>query len=738
MTLNAVVGSWSPILWSGRNGMIIRRMPIPPDYEERVYAGVLGKIIGVYLGRPFEGWSHRRIEADLGPIEGYVHERLGKPLVVADDDISGTFTFARALEDHGVSPDLLAEQIGRTWLNYLIEERTILWWGGMGTSTEHTAFLRLKHGISAPDSGSIETNGHVVAEQIGSQIFIDSWAMIAPGEPELAARLARAAASVSHDGEAIYGAQVVAAMESAAFFEADMDTLIDEGLRHIPDESLIARLIHDIREWHSLDGDWRTTFERIEATYGYDRYGGGCHMIPNHAVIILALLYGEGDFGRSLMVANTAGWDTDCNSGNVGCLLGLRGGLAAIDRGDVDWRGPVADRLYKISADGGDAVTDAVQETGRLVAMGRSLLRTDAEVPRSTRYHFELPGSVQGFALDAGGSQDPDTGSPDTVPRTLTNVSGHSAHGSRSLAIPFGADMDGPVRAGVYVFALLEDLEQPGYHMTLSSSLYEGHTIHAEVELDTGVGSQVGVALFVEVYPHKSGAEPRRCSGEVTMLVAGDRTQLQWTIPFTGGLPVLRVGLEIHCDAGGSGTVYLDTLTWDGAPSCRLLGSGLAERGAPVGWTDGVDRVLLGEGGEQLTLIHNEGRGLLINGSRQWADYRFTTSVSPHMAAEAGIAVRVGGMQRWVGLLLCPQGKVRLVACVDGDPIVQEADLNWQSGEWFDLQVTVRGKKLRAAVDGRELFVIDDISIRGGGVALVCSEGRAFFRDTVVQAVSAD
>ena len=57
MTLNAVVGSWSPILWSGRNGMIIRRMPIPPDYEERVYAGVLGKIIGVYLGRPFEGWS---------------------------------------------------------------------------------------------------------------------------------------------------------------------------------------------------------------------------------------------------------------------------------------------------------------------------------------------------------------------------------------------------------------------------------------------------------------------------------------------------------------------------------------------------------------------------------------------------------------------------------------------------------------------------------------------------------
>jgi ADP-ribosylglycohydrolase len=34
---------------------------LPIDYHERVYAGVLGKIIGVDLGRPFEGWSYERI-----------------------------------------------------------------------------------------------------------------------------------------------------------------------------------------------------------------------------------------------------------------------------------------------------------------------------------------------------------------------------------------------------------------------------------------------------------------------------------------------------------------------------------------------------------------------------------------------------------------------------------------------------------------------------------------------------
>jgi len=122
----------------------------PHDYEERVYAGVLGKIIGVYLGRPFEGWTYEQILERLGEVDYYVHEKLGVPLIVTDDDISGTFTFLRALQDYDYSRDLTPEQIGQTWLNYLIEKRTILWWGGLGNSTEHTAYLRLKRGIPAP------------------------------------------------------------------------------------------------------------------------------------------------------------------------------------------------------------------------------------------------------------------------------------------------------------------------------------------------------------------------------------------------------------------------------------------------------------------------------------------------------------------------------------------------------------------------------------------------------------
>jgi hypothetical protein len=114
---------------------------------------------------------------------------------LTDDEVAGTFTFIRALEDYGTFPNPSAEDIGRAWLNYIIKDRTILWWGGYGNSTEHTAWLYLKKGITASTIGSIAANGKTVAEQIGAQILIDGWAMVAPCQPELSACLAGRAAS---------------------------------------------------------------------------------------------------------------------------------------------------------------------------------------------------------------------------------------------------------------------------------------------------------------------------------------------------------------------------------------------------------------------------------------------------------------------------------------------------------------------------------------------------------------
>jgi ADP-ribosylglycohydrolase len=224
-------------------------MPAISDYEKQVYAAVLGKTIGVYLGRPFEGWKKKDIEAKWGQIDRYVHEDQKVPLVVADDDLSGTFTFIRALEDSGLHARTPADFFGKMWLDYLIEGKTILWWGGLGLSTEHTAYLRLKQGVPSPKSGSIAVNAPAVAEQIGAQIFIDAFGMVAPGKPALAARLARRSASVSHDGEAVHAAVVVAAMVSAAFVEKKMEKVVAAGLAQIPKNSLIARMHRDIAGW---------------------------------------------------------------------------------------------------------------------------------------------------------------------------------------------------------------------------------------------------------------------------------------------------------------------------------------------------------------------------------------------------------------------------------------------------------------------------------------------------------
>jgi ADP-ribosylglycohydrolase len=184
-------------------------------YPEKVYAGLLGKFIGVYLGRPVEGWPYDDIRQRFGLVDRYVAPELGLPIVVADDDISGTLAFARVVEDAADVSRLEAADVGRTWLNYIIEDRAILWWGGYGRSTEHTAYLNLRRGMTAPASGSIAHNGSTLAEQIGAQIFSDAFAMMHPGDPDAAVALTRAAASVSHDGVALESAGFLASANSS-------------------------------------------------------------------------------------------------------------------------------------------------------------------------------------------------------------------------------------------------------------------------------------------------------------------------------------------------------------------------------------------------------------------------------------------------------------------------------------------------------------------------------------------
>lgn len=700
---------------------------ITPDYEERVYAGVLGKIIGVYVGRPFEGWTYEKIMEELGEIHYYVHEKLGKPLIVTDDDITGTFTFLRAMPDYGNSKDITPEQIGQTWLNYLIENRTILWWGGMGNSTEHTAYLRLKKGIPAPKSGSMELNGKVVSEQIGAQIFIDGWGMICPGDPELAADFARRAASVSHDGEAIYGAQVIAAIEAQAFVESDMNKLIDTAVALIPQDSIIYRMIADIREWHAKEPDWRKARELLEQHYGYDKYGGNCHMVPNHGLIILSLLYCDDDFQKAMMIVNTSGWDTDCNSGNVGCIMGIKNGLAGLETGP-DWRGPVADRLYLPTADGGRAITDALTEAYHVINIGRSLAGLPPVHPKNgARFHFELPGAVQGF------QPEDNIESRGTV--SVENVAGHSLRGKRSLAMRYRYVAVGrPARVATATFISPTAGDIGHYTLLASPTLYPGQTVEARVEADAGNQMPVTCRLYISTY--NAADQLTKTYGPEVVLEPGADHVFTWQIPDQGGQPIAEIGFEITSEKRADGVIYLDYLTWDGTPNVvlgRPAEGGTMWRNA---WVDGVDHFWkFAE--EPYRIIQDEGIGLIMQGTREWTDYRVTTTITPHMVKSAGIAARVQGMRRYYSLMLNADGTVSLVKALDGYRVLAAKDFPWEFGQSYQLSLQVVGNRIQAWVDNELIFDVEDMEnpLTGGAVALVCEEGRTAADSVIVEPV---
>ena len=206
-------------------------------YLKKVYGGILGKCIGVRLGAPVEPtvWSYERIQKVYGEITGYVKDYKN---FAADDDVNGPLFFIRALLDH--KDPLTAEKIGQTWLNYTREGIGFYWWGGEGISTEHTAYRNLKKGISAPRSGSEAINGKTLAEQIGGQIFIDTWGLVFPEDPEKAADYAAMAASVSHDCKGLHGARFIASMISMAFFSDTNRTIadmIEDALTFLPEDS---------------------------------------------------------------------------------------------------------------------------------------------------------------------------------------------------------------------------------------------------------------------------------------------------------------------------------------------------------------------------------------------------------------------------------------------------------------------------------------------------------------------
>ena len=680
-------------------------MNLDKVFEEKVYAGVLGKIIGVYLGRPFEGWYYDRIMEELGPINYYVNDKLDFPIHVTDDDLTGTFRFINALKHFNFDKNISPKQIGQTWLNYCLENQTVLAWAGKGILTEESAYMNLKQGIHAPESGSIAKNGKVIAEQIGAQIFIDGWGMVSPGDPEQAVDLAKRAGSVSHDGESVYGAQVVAAMEAYAFIEND---------------STIYKLISDIQDWSSGNLDWEQARSKIEDKYGYSKFPGNCHIVPNHALIILSLLFGDDDFQKSLMIVNTAGWDTDCNSGNVGCILGIKNGLEGIKQGP-DYITPVNDIIYLPTAYGSETMTDALLESQNIINITRKMNGLESKVIKNNaRYNFEMETSTQGWMVDKSNDNNLNT--------SLSNVDYKSDNGTRALQVSFN-DLSFGLASEIFVdsffpewFTKLEGYQvQRYFHYDYVACpiVYSGQKIKTEIISQSE--KDLRINLFIKYW----GKEDKliKLSSDDFNLRSKENNTIEWVVPDTFANPIGQIGISINSDDNVSGKILINYLNISGTPKMTFrrpdhideYKRGIFYKEEVYGqlwkraWVNDVDKWQYRHN-ESFKVVRGIGRGHIMTGSETWKDYSISSKISIPLASAAGLIVRSQGLKRYYSLELTSENKLKINKMEYELKTLNEIDFNLEYFKDYDLKFKVDGNKLQGYVDNQLLIEAEDSS----------------------------
>lgn len=700
-------------------------------FKNDIYAGVLGKIIGVYLGRPIEGWTYEKIMDTFGEVYYYKNHKTGAPLIVPDDDISGTFAFFRALEDSGYDSELSAEEIGDAWLNYIVEDETILWWGGLCRSTEHTAYLRLKNGIKAPKSGSLELNGRSMAEQIGSEIFIDTWALANPANPERAAKMARRAASVSHDGVAIDAAVYLAVMEAMAFEEKNMNILLDKGLEYVDNDAFKA-LVAELRQRCAATDDWHEVRAWIAKEHGYDKYPGNCPMITNHLTLLMALIMGGDDFNKACMIACSAGWDTDCNSGNVGCLNGIRLGLDGFKKG-TDLRRAVADRLYVVTSDSGSCITDAVLETRKVYRAAAELNGETIEIPKE-RFAFEYPDSVQGIMPYDRHTEE----------QVLTDIRNSKKETGESGCLIEYAGLGKGVHASASIDTFI-DLQPKGkdgtsyFDVLCSPTLYSGQKIHAVVnapEDDTP-----SMEIFIEYFDENDLLQ--ELYGPTKKLEKGDN-KIDWLVPDVGGHAIFRLGIRLTSDYRLDGFVVVKTLDWSDAPVEYCMGKSMEMTPSLTPWTTQTAwlKTFVSSADHfdpdytvTFSVCNTVENGVVTTGTADWKDYSVESIITFSQQNAAGLVARAKGHRRYYGAVFTEGFAVIYRQMNNERKVIAKQPFAYEIDSTYKLSFAVDGVQLTLYVDDKKVVEGQDFAYSCGQAGFVVDEGAILGDGFIIKAL---
>ena len=305
--------------------------------KDHILGAWLGRCAGCTLGKPVEGFTQAQVETYLKaagayPLADYIP--LLDPLpdgiqlhpsfvdtvrgrisyMSRDDDTDYTIIGLHVLEKYG--PNFTSEDVGETWQNVLPYN--------MVFTAERLAYRNLVNELPVPQSAAFH---NPFREWIGAQIRADAFAYAAAGRPRRAAELAYRDAVISHVKNGIYGEMLAAAMIARAFTTRDVTQIIQAGQDEIPQKSRLAEAVRQVVAWKKDCPTWLDAFARITQAYGKYFW---VHTINNAAVVLISLLYGEGDLAKSISISVMAGWDTDCNGATVGSILGAMLGAKAL------------------------------------------------------------------------------------------------------------------------------------------------------------------------------------------------------------------------------------------------------------------------------------------------------------------------------------------------------------------------------------------------------------------------
>lgn len=341
--------------------------------ESKIYGAWMGRICGCMLGKSIEGIRTNELipflkETDNFPMYRYIYktdltDEISKKYKfpfrskVYADDIDGmpvdddtNYVVLAQLIINKYGKDFTPYDVSRAWLDYQSKYAYF--------TAERVAFCNFINGYEPPQSAVYK---NPFREWIGAQIRGDYFGYINPGNPEKAAEMAWRDASVSHVKNGIYGEMFVAAMIAVAAVTPDIESIVRGGLAQIPHTSRLYEEIISVLDGFKGGICAKEAFDTIHKKYNEYTDYGWCHTIPNAMIVVASLLYGGGNYGKSICLAVETGFDTDCNGATVGSVLGMANGIDSIPK---YWVEPINDTLHtSIFGVGTVKISDMAKET---------------------------------------------------------------------------------------------------------------------------------------------------------------------------------------------------------------------------------------------------------------------------------------------------------------------------------------------------------------------------------------